>query len=251
WEGIKLSSALPRLLDTSARINRIIGGAKCPENTHPWLVLLYYFDEYYCSGTLLNEEWVVTAAHCYMRLGEHDVDAYTGNEVFSTAVDIIEHPNFTSHSNVYENDIMLLKLDPPVVFTSYVSPLSLATCSADVGTVCTVMGWGTTTTPEVPHCVDVNIISNEVCQAAYENNIIDNMVCAGVMEGGKDSCQGDSGGPLVCNGQLQGIVSWGEHPCAQPGKPGVYTDICKYLSWIKETMETPRRGSLVPLEPEC
>uniref|UniRef100_A0A8D0L803 Peptidase S1 domain-containing protein n=1 Tax=Sphenodon punctatus TaxID=8508 RepID=A0A8D0L803_SPHPU len=176
------------------------------KNTHPWLVLLYYFDEYYCSGTLLNEEWVVTAAHCYM-----------------------------SHSNVYENDIMLLKLDPPVVFTSYVSPLSLATCSADVGTVCTVMGWGTTTTPEetypkVPHCVDVNIISNEVCQAAYENNIIDNMVCAGVMEGGKDSCQGDSGGPLVCNGQLQGIVSWGEHPCAQPGKPGVYTDICKYLS---------------------
>nr|XP_055166207.1 polyserase-2-like [Nyctereutes procyonoides] len=48
---------------------------------------------------------------------------------------------------------------------------------------------------------------------------------------------GDSGGPLVCRGVLQGIVSWGDVPCDTTTKPGVYTKVCSYLEWIKETMK--------------
>jgi len=43
--------------------------------------------------------------------------------------------------------------------------------------------------------------------------------------------QGDSGGPLICDGNLEGIVSWGIG-CALPYYPGVYTKVRNYNRWI-------------------
>uniref|UniRef100_A0A8B9WFZ9 trypsin n=2 Tax=Bos TaxID=9903 RepID=A0A8B9WFZ9_BOSMU len=89
--------------------------------------------------------------------------------------------------------------------------------------------------PDVLQCLKAPILSDSSCKSAYPGQITSNMFCAGYLEGGKDSCQGDSGGPVVCSGKLQGIVSWG-YGCAQKNKPGVYTKVCNYVSWIKQTI---------------
>ncbi|KAL7886627.1 hypothetical protein AOLI_G00043480 [Acnodon oligacanthus] len=84
-------------------------------------------------------------------------------------------------------------------------------------------------------CLQIPILSDSTCRSAYPFQIKSSMFCAGFMEGGKDSCQGDSGGPVVCSGVLQGIVSWG-HGCAQTNKPGVYTKVYNFVSWINTTI---------------
>uniref|UniRef100_A0A8V0ZWW0 Peptidase S1 domain-containing protein n=1 Tax=Gallus gallus TaxID=9031 RepID=A0A8V0ZWW0_CHICK len=91
--------------------------------------------------------------------------------------------------------------------------------------------------PDVLQCLNAPVLSSSQCSSAYPGRITSNMICIGYLNGGKDSCQGDSGGPVVCNGQLQGIVSWG-FGCAQKGYPGVYTKVCNYVSWIKTTMSS-------------
>lgn len=52
------------------------------------------------------------------------------------------------------------------------------------------------------------------------------------------SPQSDSGGPLVCDETLQGILSWGVYPCGSVQHPAVYTQICRYTSWIEKTIRS-------------
>uniref|UniRef100_A0A8C8RUS6 Peptidase S1 domain-containing protein n=1 Tax=Pelusios castaneus TaxID=367368 RepID=A0A8C8RUS6_9SAUR len=223
---------------------RIVGGYAC-EKGQPWQAALFY-DHLYCGGVLINKDWVLTAAHCRLpgvltvRLGLYNLRQPDESEQRRTVSKLIPHPNYNSRTR--DSDIMLIKLTTPVQFNNNVYPIALARSTASPGTICLVSGWGTTTSPirSVPallQCANLQIVSAGECQNAYPGSVTDNMLCAGVAEGGVDSCQGDSGGPLVCGGTLQGIVSWGQEQCAQPRKPGVYTKISNYVNWIQATIQ--------------
>uniref|UniRef100_A0A8C5Q209 Peptidase S1 domain-containing protein n=1 Tax=Leptobrachium leishanense TaxID=445787 RepID=A0A8C5Q209_9ANUR len=225
--------------------DKIIGGYTCEENSVPYIISLnvgYHF----CGGSLITSQWVLSAAHCYLsrivqvRLGEHNIEVLEGTEQSINSAKSIRHPDYDSWT--LDNDIMLLKLASPATLNSFVGTIPLPSGCANAGTSCLISGWGNTLIsgtnyPDLLQCLDAPILTEEECDNAYPGEITSNMICVGFIEGGKDSCQGDSGGPVVCNGQLQGVVSWGIG-CALRNYPGVYVKVCNYNAWIQNTIAT-------------
>uniref|UniRef100_A0A8D2J5S4 trypsin n=1 Tax=Varanus komodoensis TaxID=61221 RepID=A0A8D2J5S4_VARKO len=224
--------------------DKIVGGYTCSPHSVPYQVSLnsgYHF----CGGSLINSQWVVSAAHCYksrvqVRLGEHSLTLNDGSEQYINSIKVIRHPSY--NSNMLDNDIMLIKLSTPATLNSKVQAVALPTSCVAAGTQCLVSGWGNTASsgssyPDRLQCLKAPVLSTSQCTKAYPGKITNNMFCMGFLEGGKDSCQGDSGGPVVCQGKLQGVVSWGIG-CAQKGYPGVYTKVCMYVSWINNVIKS-------------
>ncbi|XP_003801493.1 kallikrein-1 [Otolemur garnettii] len=237
--------------------SRIVGGQECERHSQPWQVALYHFSNPQCGGILVYPQWVLTAAHCItdsnnyqLWLGRHDLFEDEDTAQFIHVSESFPHPQFNmsllqnhtiTKDEDYSHDIMLLRLKEPARMTEAVQTLPLPTQEPEEGSICLASGWGSIepenfTYPDELQCVDLKILPNDVCVKAHISKVTDCMLCAGHLEGGKDTCQGDSGGPLVCSGVLQGITSWGYIPCGSPNKPGVFTKVLKYIDWIEKTI---------------
>ncbi|XP_067872851.1 trypsin I-P1-like [Heterodontus francisci] len=230
--------------------DRIIGGSEVSPHSIPYQASLQIRSVHYCSGTLINPRWILSAAHCMkppvlitVILGEHSLSKSDGNEKFYKVARLIIYPLYNPVT--FRHDIMLLKINRPATQNAYISPVAIPATAKMVpeNTLCTVSGWGVTAVfsyslSDVLMAVEVPIISRYKCNrpSSYGGRVHPFMICAGYRTGGKDSCQGDSGGPLICDGVIHGIVSWGIS-CAHYKYPGVYTRVGKYIRWIKNKIK--------------
>ncbi|KAL1117168.1 hypothetical protein AAG570_004495 [Ranatra chinensis] len=247
--------------------DKIVGGTPSLKGAWPWLAALGYRSQndptprWRCAGALISQKYVLTAAHCarhpsltlfLVRLGEHNLDdrvADGANPVDIPIERVISHPRYDALSKFH--DIALIRLSRPVTFSRDIQPICLPktteirTANLE-GDSPFVAGWGSVGYKEPSSNalleVQVPITDNESCKRKYAQKkgvIIDQQLCAGYEDGGKDACQGDSGGPLMMPRNLYyyiiGVVSYG-YQCAQPGYPGIYTRVTEYLDWISKNM---------------
>ncbi|XP_041637464.1 coagulation factor X-like [Cheilinus undulatus] len=244
-----------RIIPQRSSMTRIVGGENCPPGECPWQALLMNEeDRGFCGGTILNEYIILTAAHCmnqsryiYIKLGEFDVFEDDGNEAVHMVETIVTHRGF--NPNTYHNDIALIKVATPIKFTRYILPACLP--EADFAEKVLMkepnglvsgfgrIGEGQQTSPTLKRLA-VPYIDRHICIESTPLRISQRMFCAGYDTEAKDACQGDSGGPHVTRyGStffVTGVVSWGEG-CARRGKFGVYTQVSKYIRWIREGTE--------------
>lgn len=240
--------------------SRIVGGFDVGgPGEYPWIVSLFYRNRFFCGGSLISPQFVLTAAHCVdmfgaetpdVHLSRYDINQDFTNDAPNSRIVSVEtihlHPDFDGRT--FDFDVALIELSEavddidPVELASGIDDDGFATDAED-GAEATVIGWGALSEggnmADVLQEATVPIWSNQRCQEAFCPgssscaDITPQMICAGLEEGGRDACQGDSGGPLLLSGtnvQL-GVVSWGVG-CARPGTPGVYASIPVLKDWI-------------------
>lgn len=231
---------------------KITGGSDAVISDFPWQIYLESGD-FVCGGSLIANNWVLTAAHCTRDDNDREIAASAMDVIVGAnnprsgtqgkkyyVSQVVAHEDF--NSSTLDNDIALLKLAEPVNYENatpikLVSATDAATGATDPGVMSWVTGYGLTkvrpaTYPATLQKVQLPIISRTQALTVWKNIPATDLM-AGYMNGNKDACTGDSGGPLIVPvaGRFKqaGIVSWGSSNC---NTYGAYTRISDFDSWI-------------------
>jgi len=271
--AVGLTSSQPWSQQDKEEKGRIVNGQESAEGRRPYQASIQIkFDQadrleskkpfHFCGGALVNEKYVITAAHCMkggrkakelnVVLGTNDL---TDRDAPTYAVKRIIKTKYNDVTKI--NDLNLLELDLGSAKQLNLDRMkghkykAVNICKESFqpqGRNCTVSGWGHLEAkgsgiPDKLREVSVMVLHDQSCKTMLGRYPWDpkgkTMLCAGGAD--KDACQGDSGGPMVCpddNGVecLAGVVSWGVG-CATEGIPGVYTNLRAYIPWIIKNMK--------------
>lgn len=255
----------------------ISGGEKIVPGTWPWLVAIFRKGSkasnllFQCTGNLITNRLVVTAAHCFkmdfrlevvsakeivLAFGRNDIRDWTeSNTVLSDVEEIVIHPDYLKdkQANFFDADIALMVTKNFINYNAMIRPICLwpasATSISIAGTNGTVVGWGQpdeNSETNTPRRLTLPVVRNQKCFPSEKPPGQKRRVfCAGTEKRSNTPCNGDSGSAFAIwvNGAwyLRGLVS------AALGDPilnrcelntfAIFTDVSHFRKWIADFME--------------
>lgn len=232
----------------------ITGGYPINISEAPHQVSLQNGGRHFCGGSIINKQWIVTAAHCIessdfsVNVGLTRLDSPSSNTKSYDVERYIIHPQY-GNGHIYNNDIALVKIKGNFSFNQDVKLINIELPTENlhsVGQQTKVSGWGrpsshSNSVSNELLMVNVPIISNIEAQNQLRRYVTDNMIATSSVDiTRRGACQGDSGGPLTTKNEqgetkLIGIVSWGDPYCSGGStSPSIYTKVANYIDWIKQ-----------------
>ncbi|XP_047390305.1 serine protease 27 isoform X3 [Sciurus carolinensis] len=230
----------PRACGRPRMLNRMVGGQDAMEGEWPWQVSIQRNGSHFCGGSLITEQWVLTAAHCFSNtsetslyrvlLGARQLLQPGPHAVYAHVRRVESNPLYQGMAS--SADVALVELEAPVAFTNYILPVCVPdpTVIFEKDMNCWVTGWGSPNeqdhlpNPRILQKLAVPIIDTPKCNLLYSKDaesgfqprtIQDDMLCAGFAEGKKDACKE----PQAARGS-PGEKGLGWHPSG-PIKPWV------------------------------
>ena len=244
---------------------RIINGQPAAKGEAPFIVSLKS-GSHFCGGSIIDEHWVLTAAHCLI-YNSFNVVAGLQNRNDESTVQIRNVPS-KAYQFVHEkysggvgpNDIGLIYIAEPFNLNALardgsapVAKINLPSGKYEQTGKGKLYGWGRDNSGALPNALqvlDADIIDYSACKAALPSNSpLDTVnICSYTANTADGACNGDSGGPLIRRtgggAEVVGIVSWGYTPCATTKYPSVYTKVSAFGDWIAAIIDNFSAASL-------
>lgn len=143
-------------LEENINEDRIVGGKTAKPGQFPYVVSLRKQAQeddtivwrHACGGGILNNRWILTAAHCTVNFEPSDmVIAVAAHHIRNDGklygLDrVVNHPKYKKHSKKGKNDISLLRTNKTIQFTNFVRPIMLSKLFVGADVQSTISGWG-------------------------------------------------------------------------------------------------------------
>lgn len=245
------------LIDSVLRVQH---GYDMEHGEYPFVVMLVVilYGSYvyrFCTGSMISENWGLTAAHCknfypkfYVWYGNFTRHP-TLSDLYTEGLEMITHPSYRwlsadggKEDLFVNNDICLFRVDSNKITIRNYGRLSAVDRGTMIGLPVTYVGGGTTAKNPADDLFrqlqvgEATIIKCDKEMSSKSKYVICiTPKCSNRMQ---RPWYGDSGGPLIFNGNIIGVCSYGieSDVIARSG----YAPISPYTDWIYNVIHSKK-----------